>query len=309
MLQRCPKQRLPMTSELVDLWRKDGQRGEMIIYELLGRHPRIVTYHGHDPVNFELLLQHHPKGDLNRYLQQHPEVPFQNRVAWAVEIAQGIAYLHSKEVVWNDMHFGNVLITDDLHVVLCDFGGSYLKPKPCYSFEIGPPLPYVCPDSYYGWTNKRQDIFAFGVMLFVILSKRYPHCPTSSFTPSINELEKIFDLHQDRKFDALPDAIYPHFAQIIDNCFSISYESGAELLLDLKEAYSSWTKNFEKARFLFIILYQLSSLLGNYRAMSKILMWLVYRFLMMHFMLHVHRLCATFDLFKTLRHTSRSCLI
>jgi hypothetical protein len=69
--------------KVVDSWRKDGQREEimtrMIIYELLGRHPRIVTYHGHDPVTFELLLQHLPNGDLNGYLQQHLEVPFQNR--------------------------------------------------------------------------------------------------------------------------------------------------------------------------------------------------------------------------------------
>ena len=99
-----------MTSELDNFWRKDGQHGE-IIYELLGLHPRIVSYHGHDPVSFQLLLQHHPKGDLNCYLQEHPEVPFQNRLAWAVEIAQGIAYLHSKEVVWNDLHLGNVLVT------------------------------------------------------------------------------------------------------------------------------------------------------------------------------------------------------
>ena len=240
-----------MTSEPVDFWRKDGQRGEMIIYELLGRHPRIVTYHGHDPVTFELLLQRHPKGDLKYYLQQHPEVPFQDRLTWAVEIAQGIAYLHSKEVVWNDMHLGNVLVTDDLHVVLCDFGGSYLKPDPKYFFNIGPPLPYICPDNYYGRTNKRQDIFGFGVMLFIILSKRYPHCPTSGFTPSINEFDETFHLHQNRKFDTLPDAIYPYFAQIIDKCFSISYQSGAELLLDLEKAYSSWTKKFENVRFFF----------------------------------------------------------
>ena len=250
-----------MTSELVDLWRKDGQRGEMIIYELLGRHPRIVTYHGHDPVSFELLLQRHPKGDLCSYLQQHPEVPFQTRLAWAVEIAQGIAYLHSKEVIWNDMHLGNVLVTDDLHVVLCDFGASYLKPSSTYFFNIGPPLQFTCPDNYYGRTNKRQDIFGFGVILFLILSKRYPHCPTSGFTPSINELDKTFHLHQDCKFDALPDAIFPQFAQIVDNCFSISYQSGAELLLDLEEAYSSWTKRMEKVRFLYISVYQLSSLL------------------------------------------------
>ena len=155
------------------------------------------------------------------------------------------------------MHLGNVLVTDDLHVVLCDFGASYLKPSSTYFFNIGPPLPFTCPDNYYGRTNKRQDIFGFGVILFLILSKRYPHCPTSGFTPSINELDKTFHLHQDCKFDALPDAIFPQFAQIIDNCFSISYQSGAELLLDLEEAYSSWTKRMEKVRFLYVSVYQL----------------------------------------------------
>ena len=266
-----------MTSKTDDFWRKDGQRGEMIIYELLGpsRHPRIVSYHGYDPVSFELLLQRHPKGNLNRYLQQHPEVPFQDRIAWAVEIAQGIAYLHSKEVVWNDMHLGNVLVTDDMHVVLCDFGGSYLKPDPTYSFEIGPPLPYACPDGYYAQTNKRQDIFGFGVMLFIILSKRYPHCPTSGFAPYIDELDKIFHLHQDHKFEVLPEANYPYFSQIIEKCFRISYQSGADLLLDLEEAYSSWTKKFEKVRFLLFVSTSFF-LLGSYRAMSRILTRLMF---------------------------------
>ena len=91
-------------SELVDLWRKNGQRGEMSVHELLGRHLRIVAYHGHDPVSFELLLQRHPKGDLNYKIRKFL------RLAWAVEIAHGIAYLHSKEVIWNDMHLGNVLV-------------------------------------------------------------------------------------------------------------------------------------------------------------------------------------------------------
>ena len=56
--------------------------------------------------------------------------------------------------------------------------------------------------------------------------------------PSINELDKIFHLHQVCKFDTFPDAIFPQLAQIVDNCFSISYQSGAELLLDLEEANS-----------------------------------------------------------------------
>ena len=128
----------------------------------------------------------------------------------------------------------------------------FSSPDPTYFFKIGPPLPYICPDDYYGRTNKRQDFLGFGVMLFVILSKRYPHCPTSGFTPSISEFDKNFHLHQNHNFDALPDAMYPYFAQIIHNCFSISYQSGAELLLDLEKAYSSWTEKFEKVRFLLV---------------------------------------------------------
>ena len=176
-----------MTSERVDsdlLWRKDGRLVEKHIYELLGSHPRIVAYHGHDPVTFELLLQRLPKGDLDSYLQQHPELSFQNRIAWAIEIVQGIAHLHSKGVVWNDTHFGNVLVTDDLHIVLCDFGGSYVNPDGWQHFDTAPPLPYVCPMGYCP-KIKRQDIFGFGVMLFVILSKRYPHCPTRGFSPQL----------------------------------------------------------------------------------------------------------------------------
>ena len=241
-----------MTSELVDLWRKDGRLVEMKIYELLGRHPRIVTYLGHDPVTFQLLLQHLPKGNLDNYLQQHPEVPFQNRLAWAIEIAQGIAHLHSKDIVWNDTHLGNVLVTDDLHVVLCDFGGSYVNPDHWKRFDTVPPVPYVCPNGYYGRTIKRQDIFGFGVMLFVLLSKRYPHCPTRGFAPPTKELIETFNFHQNRDFDTLPDAIYPRFAQIIINCFNISYRSAAELLLDLEEAYLLWIPKFEKVCSLFV---------------------------------------------------------
>ena len=66
-----------MISKTDNFWRKDAQRGEIIIYELLGRHPRIVSYpsHGYDPASFELLLQHHPWGDLNWYLQQLRKFP------------------------------------------------------------------------------------------------------------------------------------------------------------------------------------------------------------------------------------------
>lgn len=110
-------------SLVVDLWHKDGR---MKVHELLvlvnGCHPRIIVYHGHDPVTFERLLQHFPKASLpwHDYLQQLPEVPFQNSLTGAIEIAQGIVHLHSK---------------DDLYVVLYGFGGSYANPDRPQHFD------------------------------------------------------------------------------------------------------------------------------------------------------------------------------
>jgi hypothetical protein len=89
-------------------------------------------------------------------------------------------------------------------------------------------------------------------MLFVILSKRYPHCTTRGFVPPTKELIETFNFHRNLNFDTLPDAMYPRFAQIILNCFNISYRSAAELLLDLEEAYSLWIQKFEKVCSLFV---------------------------------------------------------
>jgi serine/threonine protein kinase len=38
------------------------------------------------------------------------------------EIAQGLAYLHSQNVIHGDLRGSNVLVDDDWHAVLADFG-------------------------------------------------------------------------------------------------------------------------------------------------------------------------------------------
>jgi serine/threonine protein kinase len=226
------------------IWRKEGLLSEERIYTLLGQHPRILAYLGHDPITCELLLQHLQNGDLHGYLSYHPTVSYKTRIGWAIEIVEGITHLHSNNIVWHDTHLGNVLVTDDLHVVLCDFGSSLINPPVLQRFEVEPPPPYVCPSGYYGFTEKRQDIFGFGVILFTLLSQRFPHC--SGFSPDFDELCASADLHETMEFDALSEISHPHFAQIVEKCFRIRYQSASELLADLEKAHSSWIKDIER---------------------------------------------------------------
>jgi hypothetical protein len=59
------------------------------------------------------------------------------------------------KVLYGMTNLGNVLVTDDLHIVLCGFDGSCVNPDRWYEFDTSPPLPYVCPIGYTGIKNKR----------------------------------------------------------------------------------------------------------------------------------------------------------
>ena len=58
-------------------------------------------------------------GTLSAYLALNPSV---RRMPLVVEIAQAIGYLHSIKIIHGDVKAANVLISDDGHTLLCDFG-------------------------------------------------------------------------------------------------------------------------------------------------------------------------------------------
>lgn len=96
------------------------------------------------------------------------------------------------------------------------------------------------PPGFLGLTVNRPDIFGFVVMLFFLLAKQFPHC---SATPTQDELVAANDRHNRMDFPTLSNNAYPHFAIIVHKCFSIMYESAAEILMDFEQAWSTW--NFE----------------------------------------------------------------
>ncbi|KAF8912457.1 hypothetical protein CPB85DRAFT_1252725 [Mucidula mucida] len=79
-------------------------------------HPstRIVAFLGLADYDQYIRLQYHPLGDLWTYIAEKSP-PLSLRIQWAVEVAEGIAHLHAKSIVWADAHLRNILVTEDLH--------------------------------------------------------------------------------------------------------------------------------------------------------------------------------------------------
>ncbi|KAF9439733.1 kinase-like protein, partial [Macrolepiota fuliginosa MF-IS2] len=63
------------------------------------------------------------RGDLATYLRKNPSVP---RVPYIHDIARGLEYVHSEDVIHGDMKGANVLVNDSGRACITDFGLSMI---------------------------------------------------------------------------------------------------------------------------------------------------------------------------------------
>uniref|UniRef100_A0AAY4BHZ4 LIM domain kinase 1 n=1 Tax=Denticeps clupeoides TaxID=299321 RepID=A0AAY4BHZ4_9TELE len=115
--------------------------------------------------------------------------PWNRRVSYAKDIAAGMAYLHSMNVIHRDLNSYNCLVRENHTVVVADFGLARLVmadrklPSPCHEPEarrsdrrkrytvVGNPY-WMAPEMINGKTyDERVDIFSFGIILCEIMGR------------------------------------------------------------------------------------------------------------------------------------------
>ncbi|KZP17721.1 kinase-like protein [Athelia psychrophila] len=142
-----------------------------------------------------------PKYELKRYdkrrrrevqvwkrLQHRNIVPLLDRLQLLCGVAEGLNYLHSKDVIHADLHPGNILIHNNGHPCLTDFGlssinaefagTSYFTATMCAAIrwcapELVPPQEDV--ESFSPRLTVACDIFSFGNVVLQVLSNKLPY--------------------------------------------------------------------------------------------------------------------------------------
>src|SRR5262245_15691141 len=151
-------------------------------------HPNILTIYdigtqdGAPFIVAELL-----EGEELRAQLESGALPARRALEYALQITQGLAAAHEKGVVHRDLKPENLFVTKDGRVKILDFGLAKLRPPRPGVVDTGAPtqkrltypgvmmgtVGYMSPEQVRGQeTDHRSDIFAFGLILYEMLSGR-----------------------------------------------------------------------------------------------------------------------------------------
>ncbi|GMF36177.1 unnamed protein product [Phytophthora lilii] len=102
---------------------------ETLILGMLGDHPNIVQFYGYTLNPVSLVMEYVPKGSLSYLMHYCEDAQVEAKMTDGrvklnilLGIAYGMAQLHECNVTHDDLKPQNVLITDDFHAKIADFG-------------------------------------------------------------------------------------------------------------------------------------------------------------------------------------------
>jgi serine/threonine protein kinase len=149
--------------------------------EAVGRlsHPYIVTVFdlGQAEGQLYMAMELLEGDDLRRLIEQRVAIPLADRVRVLLQIAEGLAYAHSRDVVHRDVKPANIIVTSKGRIKLLDFGLARVASQSNITRRgviLGTP-DYMSPEQAMGRTvTARSDQFAAGAVFYEFLSGTKP---------------------------------------------------------------------------------------------------------------------------------------
>jgi hypothetical protein len=207
-------------------------------------HPNIVNIFDVDVQDGQpyIVMDFAPGGSLAARLQSGP-ISLDETLRLAISLADALAYAHGQGLIHRDLKPANVLLSANATPVLADFGlarpivGNSAAQITATGAVMGT-LAYMAPEQFSAQpADARSDLYAFGIMLYEMLTGRVPF-EGDSAQIMYGHLQQPPPPPR-RLNPALPDPIERLILRLLEKNPDLRPQSAAELASELRAIQSA----------------------------------------------------------------------
>ncbi|XP_027345624.1 serine/threonine-protein kinase HT1-like [Abrus precatorius] len=170
-----------------------------------------------EPPVYCVVTEYLSEGSLRAYLHklERKTIPLQKLIAFSLDIARGMEYIHSQGVIHRDLKPENILINGDFHLKIADFGIA-CEEAYCDLFADDPGTyrwmaPEMIKRKSYG---RKVDVYSFGLILWEMVTGTIPY---EDMTP----IQAAFAVVNKNLRPVIPSNCQPAMRALIEQCWSL----------------------------------------------------------------------------------------
>jgi len=91
-----------------------------------------------------------------------------------IQLTNVVAYAHELGIIHRDIKPSNVMVRPDGFIKLLDFGAAKELKEKEFSATVTGSRPYMSPEQIMGRSQKRSDVWALGVVMYVLYTGMFP---------------------------------------------------------------------------------------------------------------------------------------
>lgn len=190
-----------------------------------------------NPPVFCIITEYLSGGSLRAFLHKlgHKSLPLNKLISIALDIAQGMEYIHSQGIIHRDLKPENILFDENFRVKIADFGiaceEAYCDPLAEDPGTYRWMAPEMIKHKHYG---RKVDVYSFGLVLLEMVSGRIPY---EDMTP----VQAAFAVVDRNLRPAIPADCPAAVASLIEQCWASLPEKRPEFwqIVKILEEFNS----------------------------------------------------------------------
>jgi CHASE2 domain-containing sensor protein/predicted Ser/Thr protein kinase len=141
-------------------------------------HPNIVTIYDvgeQEGINY-IAMEYLSGYTLEDFIKKKRELNYKIVAKIIMQTCEALSYAHQHGIVHRDIKPANIMLLEDFHVKVMDFGIARLETTSLTKSNVALGTPhYISPEQLEGKpADKRSDLFSLGVVLYELLTRQKP---------------------------------------------------------------------------------------------------------------------------------------